>query len=160
AVIDACEQAGVIGAGFHQSVGSADASATKNGNFHHGRASLVSLSLTARTAEGSGSGYFLRNHFDVARLGSARVAREAIRKALDSRQARPLDPGIYTVVLEPQAVADLLGSFQFLFDARSADEGRSPFSAPGGKTRAGERMFDQRIDVYSNPWYPELPGSS
>ncbi|MBA3357051.1 MAG: TldD/PmbA family protein, partial [Pyrinomonadaceae bacterium] len=49
--------------------------------------------------------------------------------------------------------------FAFGFDARSADEGRSPFSAPGGKTKVGQKIFDERINIYSDPWNPELPGS-
>ena len=158
-VIANCEKAGVIGAGFHQARGSAAASATKNGNFNYSRSSLVSLSTTARTPDGSSSGYFLRNHFDVAKLDSKRVAREAIRKALDSRQPQTLEPGTYPAILEPQAVADLLTGFAFGFDARSADEGRSPFSAPGGKTKVGQQIFDERINIYSDPWNPELPGS-
>jgi predicted Zn-dependent protease len=158
-VIRACERARVIGAGFHQARGSAGASATKNGNFNYERSSLVSLSMTARTVDGTSSGYFLRNHFDVAKLDIKRVAGEAIRKALDSRNPRMLEPGVYPAILEPQAVADLLGFFTFTFDARSAEEGRSPFSAPGGKTKVGEKIFDERINIYSDPWYPELPGS-
>jgi predicted Zn-dependent protease len=158
-VIAACEKAGVIGAGFHQARGTAAASATKNGNFIFDRSSLVSLSTTARTPDGGSSGYFLRNHFDVSQLDSKRVASEAIRKALDSRRPRTLDPGVYPAILEPQAVADLIGFFAFGFDARSADEGRSPFSAPGGKTKVGEKIFDERINIYSDPWNAELPGS-
>jgi len=158
-VIAACEKDGVVGAGFHQARASTGAVANKNGNFRYERSSLVSLSCTARTPDGTGSGYFLRNHFDVARLDTARVAREAIGKALRSREPRTLDPGAYMVILEPQAVADLLSFFQFVFDARSAEEGRSPFSAPGGKTKLGERIFDERINIYSDPWHPELPGS-
>ena len=158
-VIRACEKARVIGAGFHQARGSAGASATKNGNFNYERSSLVSLSMTARTVDGTSSGYFLRNHFDVAKLDIKRVAGEAIRKALDSRNPRVLEPGVYPAILEPQAVADLLGFFTFTFDARSAEEGRSPFSAPGGKTKVGEKIFDERINIYSDPWHPELPGS-
>jgi len=49
---------------------------------------------------------------------------------------------------------------RFNFDARSTDEGRSPYSAPGGKTRLGEKIFDTRLSVYSDPWHPELPGSA
>lgn len=158
--IAACEKDQVAGAGFHQARGSAGASATKNGNFNYGRLSLVSLGMTARTTAGDGSGYFLRNHFDVAKLDTARVAREAIGKALRSREPRTLDAGTYTVVLEPQAVADLMGFFGFGFDARSADEGRSAFSAPDGKTKVGQKIFDERINVYSDPWHPELPGSA
>ena len=154
-----CEKARVIGAGFHQARGLVNASATKNGNFNYFPSSLVSLSTTARTADGGSSGYFLRNHFDVAQLDTKRVAREAIRKALESRSPRTLDPGVYTAILEPQAVADLLSGFAFGFDARSADEGRSPFSAPGGKTKVGQQIFDPRINVYSDPWHPQLPGA-
>jgi predicted Zn-dependent protease len=158
-VIALCEKEKVSGAGFHQARATAGAARSKNGCFRYSRSSNVSLSCTARTPDGTGSGYFLRSHFDVARLDTSRIAREAIRKALASRQPRTLDAGTYSVVLEPQAVADLLGFFAFFFDARSADEGRSPFSAPGGKTRVGERIVDERINVYSDPWHPELPGS-
>src|SRR5918993_3079090 len=158
-VISACEKAKVVGAGFHQARGTAGASATKNGNFIYDRSSLVSLSTTARTPDGTSSGYFLRNHFDVAKLDASRIANEAIRKALDARNPRVLEPGVYPAILEPQAVADLLGFFAFSFDARSAEEGRSPFSAPGGKTKVGEKLFDERINVYSDPWHPDLPGS-
>jgi predicted Zn-dependent protease len=117
------------------------------------------LSTTARTPDGTSSGYFLRNHFDVAKLDTARVAGEAIRKALDARNPRTLEPGTYPAILEPQAVADLLSGFAFSFDARSAEEGRSAFSALGGKTKVGEKVFDERINIYSDPWHPDLPGS-
>ncbi|MGH9966230.1 MAG: TldD/PmbA family protein [Pyrinomonadaceae bacterium] len=158
-VIASCEKAGVIGAGFHQARGAANASATKNGNFNYARSSLVSLSTTARTPDGGSSGYFLRNHFDVGKLDAKRVAGEAIRKALESRQPRTLEAGVYPAILEPQAVADLLSGISFGFDARSADEGRSLFSAPGGKTKVGQQIFDPRINIYSDPWSAELPGS-
>src|SRR5215217_5901495 len=158
-VIAACEKSKVVGAGFHQARGSAGASATKNGNFIYERSRLVSLSTTARTPDGTSSGYFLRNHFEVAKLDTARVANEAIRKAFDARNPRVLEPGVYPAILEPQAVADLLGFFTFSFDARSAEEGRSPFSAPSGKTKVGEKIFDERINIFSDPWHPELPGS-
>jgi predicted Zn-dependent protease len=158
-VITACEKSKVVGAGFHQARGSAGASATKNGNFVYERSSLVSLSTTARTPDGSSSGYFLRSHFDVAKLDAARIVNEAIRKALDARKPRVLEAGVYPAILEPQAVADLLAFFTFGFDARSAEEGRSPFSAPGRKTKVGEKIFDERINIYSDPWHPELPGS-
>ncbi|MGH9901992.1 MAG: TldD/PmbA family protein [Pyrinomonadaceae bacterium] len=158
-IIAACEKANVVGAGFHQADAAAAGSATKNGNFNYQRTTLVSLGMTARTPDGGSSGYFLRNHFDVAKLDTGRVAREAIRKALESRNPRTLDAGVYTVILEPQAVADLLSFFAFSFDARNADEGRSPFSAPGGKTKLGEKIFDERINVYSDPWHADLPGS-
>jgi len=155
-IIRMCEKDGVIGAGFHHANGSASGSATKNGNFHYRRSSLVSLSVTARTPDGGSSGYFLRNHFDIAKLDTGRIGREAIKKALTSKNPHTLEPGFYPVILEAQAADDLI---RLGFDARSADEGRSPYSAPGGKTKVGEKIFDERINVYSDPWHPELPDS-
>ena len=149
----------VIGAGFHSARVQAGGSATKNGNFDFERTTNVSLSVTSRTPDGQSSGYFLRSHYDIGKLDTKRIARESIRKALEGGNARTIDPGVYTVILEPQAVADLLGNLGFTFNARNADEGRSVYSAPGGKTRLGEKIFDERISIYSDPWHPELPGS-
>lgn len=158
-IITECEKQGVIGAGFHATRGQAGGSSTKNGNFEFERSTNVSLSTTARTPDGTSSGYFLRSHFDMAKLDTKRVANEAIRKALQGKGPRMIDPGVYTVILEPQAVADLMGNLGFLFNARNAEEGRSVMSAPGGKTKLGEKMFDEKVTIYSDPWHAELPGS-
>lgn len=159
AIISECEKKGVIGAGFHSARVQAGGSLTKNGNFEYERSTNVSLSTTARTPDGMSSGYFLRSHFDIAKLDTQRIANEAIRKALEGKGARTIEPGKYTVVLEPQAVADLMGNFGFSLNARNAEEGRSVFSAAGGKTRLGEKMFDEKVSLISDPWHPELPGS-
>lgn len=149
----------VIGAGFHNANAQSGGSATKNGNFDHERSTGVGLSVTARTPDGTSSGYFLRSHNNIAKLDTMRIARESIRKALEGRNARAADPGIYTVILEPQAVADLLGGFSFGFNARTAEEGRSAFSAPGGRTKLGEKIFDEKVTIFSDPWHADLPGS-
>ena len=153
------EKAKIITAGFYQSQAGAAAFATKNGNFNFQRETVVGLSVTGRTPDGTSSGYFARSHFDADKLDTARIAREAIRRTLDGRNAKTIDAGVYTVILEPQAVADLLGSFSGGFDARSAEEGRSPYSALGGKTKRGEKIFDERINILSDPWNSELPGA-
>src|SRR5688572_1230632 len=159
AIINELEKNNVIGAGFHSASAQAGGNATKNGNFEYERSTGVGLSVTARTPDGQSSGYFLRSHNDISKLDTMRIAKESIRKALEGRGARAIEPGIYTVILEPQAVADLIGGFGFGFNARTADEGRSPFSAPGGKTKLGEKVFDERVTIYSDPWHPDLPGS-
>lgn len=158
-IISLCEKNKVIGAGFHSARSTASGSATKHGNFEFERATNVSLSVTARQPDGSSSGYFLRSHFDIAKLDTDRIAAEAIRKAKEGVGAKTIGPGVYTVILEPQAVADLMGSFGFAFNARNAEEGRSVFAAGGGKTRLGEKVFDEKVTIVSDPWHPELPGS-
>lgn len=158
-ILQESEKAKIIAAGFYQSQAQSSASATKNGNFSFDRETVVGLSVTGRTPDGTSSGYFGRSHYDVGKLDTERIAREAIRKTLEARNAQPLDPGVYTVILEPQAVADLFGFALGGFDARSAEEGRSPYSLPGGKTKLGEQIFDERINILSDPWNAELPGS-
>ena len=159
-MIGACEKDKVVGAGLHRSNTFVSAWAGKNGVAGTQRWTQASLSMTARTPEGDGSGYFLRDHEDTTRIDAARIARESVQKCLRSRGATPVDPGRYTVVLEPQAAADLLSLMRFSFDARRADEGRSAFSAVGGKTKLGERVFDERLQVRIDPWHPQLPASS
>ena len=145
AVLDACRREKVTGAGFHSATASATATATANGNRRYFRSTEGSLSVTARSADGTGSGHYAGDHFDLARLDVEKIAREAVNKAVRSRNPRPIEPGVYPVILEPQAVADLMGFLTNAFDARTADEGRSAFSAKDGKTRVGDRLFNERL---------------
>jgi predicted Zn-dependent protease len=82
-----------------------------------------------------------------------------MQKALASVNARALEPGKYTVILEPAAAVDLLGNMMRSMDARNADEGRSFLSKKGGETRLGEKLFDERVTIYSDPTNIEIPGS-
>lgn len=157
AVLAACRKARVNGAGFHVARASAMAAATANGNRRYFQSSEAGFSMTARTQDGTGSGYFAGDHFDLARLDAAQIAERAVDKAVRSVGAKPIEPGVYPVILEPQAVADLVRFLTNAFDARTADEGRSAFSAKDGKTRLGEALFNERINLYSDPMHPELP---
>ena len=84
------------------------------------------------------------------------MARRAIDKARLSRNPVAIEPGRYTVVLEPQAVADLVQLISFYADARSADEGRSPFSRQGGGNKIGERIVNTQVTLYSDPQDAQL----
>lgn len=58
--------------------------------------------------------------------------------------------GHYEVLLQPSCTSDLaLGSY-FYMTRRDADEGRSPYSKPGGGTRIGERLFGD-VSIRSDP---------
>jgi predicted Zn-dependent protease len=156
-VLAACRAAKVTGAGFHTATAAAAAVATANGNRRFFRTSGADFSVTARSEDGTGSGYFSGNHFDLGRLNIQAIGEQAIAKAVRSRQPRPIEPGAYPVILEPQAVADLVGFLTDAFDARTAEEGRSPFSATEGRTRIGEALFDRRLNLYSDPMHRDLP---
>ena len=159
AVLEACRGAKVTGAGYHSARATAAAAATANGNRRYFRSTEAGLSVTARSADGTGSGYYAGDHFDLARLDTARIAEQAVGKAVRSREPKPIEPSSYPVILEPQAVADLLGFLTSSFDARTADEGRSAFSAKDGKTRVGEKLFNERLNIYSDPMHAEMPAT-
>jgi predicted Zn-dependent protease len=157
AALAACRTAKVTGAGFHTSGAAAVASATANGNRQYFRSSEADFSITARSADGTGSGYYSGDHFDLGRLDATHIAEQAVGKAVQSQRPKAIEPGTYPVILEPQAVADLIGFLTSAFDARTADEGRSAFSGKDGKSRLGEKMLSERINLYSDPMHPELP---
>ena len=158
-VLDACRAAKVTGAGFHNATASATATATAHGNRRYFRTSEGNMSVTARSADGTGSGYYAGDHFDLSKLDVKAIAQRAVDKAVQSQKPRPIEPGTYPVILEPQAVADLVGSLANAFDARTADEGRSAFSAKSGKTRLGEKLFNERINLYSDPMHGDMPAA-
>jgi predicted Zn-dependent protease len=149
----------VIGAGFYLNRGGFSSLANSRGLFAYDTSSAATFTMTARTPDGRGSGYAAADSFDAARIDTAEVAAHASAKALDSAAARELPPAAYTVVLEPQAVADLLSVIRFAgLDARAADEGRSVFSAPGGKNRIGEKLFPPFITLFTDPRHRIVPG--
>lgn len=153
----ACMRAGLRGAGFiHRSVG-ADAVANSAGLFAYHESSELVHTLSVRTPAGDGAGWAGTAHNDWARSRApAELAERAIARALQSRGAGPLEPGKYTVILEPTAVANLLGLLAWSLDARAADEGRSFFSRRGGGNRIGEKIVDDRVTIVSDPADPEL----
>ena len=75
-----------------------------------------------------------------------------MQKARGSADAKALEPGKYTVIMEPAATAGLISFMMFGFDARQADEGRSFLSKKGGGNKLGEKMFDERVTIYADPW--------
>ncbi len=71
--------------------------------FGYNRATSVDFSITVRTADGLGSGYAIRDVNDVSKLSTKAATEVAMQKALASVNARALEPGKYTVILEPTA---------------------------------------------------------
>lgn len=149
----------LVGAGFLQDTYGYSAMMNSKGLFAYHPSTNVNFSLTVRTNDGKGSGYVARGYSDFSKLDTAAATRIALQKAQGSAEARAIEPGKYTVILEPTAAAVLLENIFFNMDARSADEGRSYFSKSGGKSRLGDKIVDERITIYSDPTNPELPAS-
>jgi predicted Zn-dependent protease len=147
----------IVAAGFFENRSDTSVSANSAGLFAYFPSSFVAYSVTARTTDATGSGYSSVVSHRVASLDVKEATAIAAQKALDSRGALEIKPGDYPTILEPQAVADILSRINF--DARLADEGRSAFAAPGGKTHLGARMFDKRVNLYTDPQHAVVPSS-
>lgn len=145
-------------AGYIVCNASAQAIGTNAGLFAYQRSTSANYTLTARTNDGTGSGWSGMEHNDWSKLDTEEVARVAIDKARRSRNPVAIEPGRYTVIFEPQATADLIGLLGGALQARAADEGRSAFSKPGG-TKVGERIVDPRVTLLSDPADLLIPAS-
>ena len=138
-------------AGFMEVNDGASSVANSRGLFGYHRSTSVDYSVTARTADGRGSGWAGAAHRDWGALDAGRLHARAIDKAVASREARPLPAGVYPAILEPAAVLDLVSLLAFALDARRAHEGRSPFSRPEEATALGEEILDPKITLRSDP---------
>jgi len=147
-------------AGFLENSAGFAAMMNSSGLFAYNTATNVNFNVTLRTSDGKGSGYASKGYNDIRKLDVASATRIAAQKAAGSAAAKAIEPGKYTVILEPAAGIVLLENILGSMDARSADEGRSFLSKPGGKTRLGEKMVDERVTIYSDPQNPDLPTST
>ncbi|HSA56875.1 MAG TPA: TldD/PmbA family protein [Gemmatimonadaceae bacterium] len=143
-------------AGFLDANAQATVIATSRGLFAYHAQTDVSLSTTVRTPDGTGSGWAGGAARDWGLIDPETLGRRAAEKAVASRNAVAVEPGMYTAVLEPAAVASLLPRVAGSLDARSVDEGRSPYSKAGGGSRLGEKIADERITLFSDPSDPDL----
>lgn len=150
----------LIAAGYLENSAGYGAMMNSKGLFAYNTATNINFNLTLRTQDGKGSGYASKGYNDVSRLDVSKLTTIAAQKASASVEAKAIEPGKYTVILEPTAAIVLLETMFFNMDGRSADEGRSFMSKAGGGTRLGEKMVDDRVTIYSDPWNPDLPTST
>ena len=155
--MEACRKKGLVAAGFFTDRSSFETVANSNGVFGHQTATSLDFTCTVRTEDGRGSGWVKRSARDVAKFDPREAAEVAIEKALRSVEAKALEPGRYTVIMEPAATSDLIGFMLNGFSARSADEGRSFLSKQGGANRLGDKLFDQQVNIWSDPWDKDVP---
>jgi predicted Zn-dependent protease len=151
AAIAAGDAAKLAIAGFYQHANSQTALASSAGLWATHDSTNVDFSCTARTPDGTGSGWAETSSHRAADVDAGTLAKIAVDKAAKSATPRRLEPGRYTVILEPAAVADLLSFLVRSLGARRADEGRSFFAKPGGGTRVGEKLFPAHVSLVADP---------
>jgi predicted Zn-dependent protease len=138
-------------AGFLVTGLNANVIGNNKGMFGYHQNTSTNYTLTVRTADGTGSGWAGADNPDWSKLDVRSVATHATEKARLSRNPVAIEPGRYTVILEPQAVGDLVQLVNNYIAARQADEGRSPFVNKDGGNKIGQKIVDERVTIVSDP---------
>ncbi|HEY8510260.1 MAG TPA: metallopeptidase TldD-related protein, partial [Steroidobacteraceae bacterium] len=121
-------------------------------------------STTVRDATGSGSGWAGLSSYDWNAIETAALGERALEKCLASRNPVAIEPGRYTVILEPQAVADLMEVLVPSLQQREPPEGGNPspwrlgFDDALGlwRSKLGLKVVDERITIEHDPSDPRL----
>lgn len=150
----------VTAAGFLNDSSGFAAMSNDSGLFAFNDFTNLNFTVTMRSNDGTGSGWVTRDVNDVNNFDAEEASAVAIDKALQSREAKAIEPGKYTVILEPAASVQLLNNMFGAFNARTADEGRSFMSKEGGGTKIGEKIVDERINVHYDPQNDLAPSAT
>jgi predicted Zn-dependent protease len=158
-IIDASMKQKLVAAGLIERSHRVTAIANKNGLFGYHNSSDSQMTTTIRMRDGSSSGWAGQPSMKLSEIDSAGLAARAIEKCIRWKNPQKLEPGNYTVVLEPTATGDLVRLMGGGFSARNSEEGRTFLSKRGGGTLIGEKVFPEFITLRSDPFDPRQPSS-
>ena len=130
--LDIAAKKGVLGAGFIPKNDIATCNANSKGLFAYYRTAESGFVLTCRTPDGTGSGWAGTTGIrDPRNIDATALTNVASDKALKSRKAKALEPGRYTVILEPRANARFLSLMTNIFGGGGFGGGGFPGGAGG-----------------------------
>ncbi|MBT7790180.1 MAG: TldD/PmbA family protein [Calditrichaeota bacterium] len=151
--VEACKKNNLQAAGIHSNSGSSVAIANSKGLWAYNKSSHATISLSAMSDDSSG--WAEDTDSDITKLNIDHVISKAVQGAIDGKKPGEIEPGAYTVVFEPAAVADFL---LFLgwegLNGLSFVEGRSCFS-----DRVGDRIVGKNITLRDDFTHPLTPGT-
>ena len=148
-VLAAIRDAGLVSAGMLETTSVAHALATTAGCARSHEATVASFRVWALETPGAGgaAGYGGQVHRDVGRLRLAEETERAVRVCRMSREPASLDAGTYDVVMEPEAVTELLEWLAAIaFAAPEVEQGTSPVAG-----RLGQVITGEGIDLAEDP---------
>lgn len=138
--IDIAERKGVLGAGYIPKIDQTTCNANSRGLFAYYRVAEAGFVLTCRLSDGSGSGWAGTTGIKDIRMIDAKALTDvAADKALNSRRPRAIEPGRYTVILEPRANARFLSLMTGLFSTIGGGAAAGGEAAGGGAGGGGGR---------------------
>ena len=151
--LDVCQKKSVIGSGYIPKNHQTTCAANSKGLFAYYQYAEASFILTCRTPDGGGSGWSgLTGVKDVARINAVELTEIAADKALKSQKPRAIEPGRYTVILEPRANARFLSLMTGLFNARTVEGAVGNYFSgkEAGTSKIGEKVFSDAFTLKSD----------
>lgn len=111
---------------------------------------------TGKNAELTNSAWVGGATRDFTDVDGARMAADLATRLSWGERRTDLPAARYDTVLSPSTVADLMIDAYWSAGARTADDGQTLFSRPGGGTRIGEQLVDPAVSLHSDPARPGL----
>jgi predicted Zn-dependent protease len=162
---DICEKRGVLGSGYIPKTHQTDCTANTKGLFAYYSFAETAFILTCRMPDGSGSGWAGTTGIkDPGMIDPVALTNVAADKALKSRNARALEPGRYTVILEPRANARFLSLLMGIFNQPGGQggPGGGGFGGGGGQLefmqgkKPGDKILSELVTLRSDIGNPIL----
>ena len=138
-------------AGIFTTGGSVMALANSKGLFAAHRQTRAEFSITIM--ESDSSGWAKANAPDIAQVNPEMLADRASQKAEASRNPREVEPGRWTVILEPSAVLDLVGFLFYDFAGTCVRDQRSCFNK-----RMDKKVMGDNITLHDDVTHPLQSG--
>jgi predicted Zn-dependent protease len=153
AIFVPAERDGFWSAGYASTTASGVTIANSNGTLASFDGTDAAVNVKMSGSDSTGFGEACAN--DVTHIDAGAVGETAARKARDTRSPRGVDPGAWSVILEPPATAELLSYLLGHFSAQSFEEGSSFFSEGFDSVRLGENVTIH--DDFAHPLSPSMP---
>jgi predicted Zn-dependent protease len=150
--IQQCQAGGLTAAGIVASSVSAVGLAAKTGLFAYEPRTEAKFSLTAMGEDASG--WAANVHRSIEALDVPGRTRIAIQKATLAAKPKEFRPGRYTVILEPSAIACLIGPMIWAMDAKSFYKRTSSYEG-----KLGRLIMDRRLTLSNQTRHPDLLGN-
>ncbi|HEX6130242.1 MAG TPA: TldD/PmbA family protein [Actinomycetota bacterium] len=152
ALVGRCPE-GTVAAGAYETQAAEVGVANSEGQVCWAPWTQASLTTVVSAGDG-GDGFAEAVSSSAAGIDGAAIGGRAADKAVRSRSPRPIEPGTYTVVLEPAATATVVGFLAWIgFAGRDYLEGRSCFSG-----KAGERVAAASVSIRDDATAPGTIG--